>query len=395
MSVQNRVIVIYFFIFATLLTVMSLAPHTNDKIRGASVAFIAPLWEKILSFKHFLFFPSRPSPFSSSLSIEEEKERLQLENQLLQLELLDVYKQLDEQLLLSSKIAHMVSLSPNETRSTVSDYEKSLKKALSLTKQRLKAMPARVIFRSLDTWNNSLWINIGRLTDLLDQEFTIAVNSPVVIGNAVIGIVDYVGDYQSRVRLITDNRLKLSVRAARGGEQEALLSAQIENLLQQMNRKKYSFFSSENQAHLIKFLKELKEGLQPLKKTWYLAKGELSGSPSLYRSDETVHLKGIGFNYDFSDDEGESRDLRSGKSLLHPHKSSIPILKVDDVLVTTGMDGIFPSGFQAAIVTHVGLLKEGDYFYHLEAEPIAKFVEELTLVFVLPALTSSTVDFKK
>jgi cell shape-determining protein MreC len=95
-------------------------------------------------------------------------------------------------------------------------------------------------------------------------------------------------------------------------------------------------------------------------------------------------LKGTGFNYDFSDEEGSSRDLRSGQSHARPDDPPIPILKVNDVLATTGMDGIFPPGFEVAVVKKIGLLKEGDYFYELEASPIAGPLDELSLVFVLP-----------
>ena len=60
---------------------------------------------------------------------------------------------------------------------------------------------------------------------------------------------------------------------------------------------------------------------------------------------------------------------------------------MNDVLVKTGMDGVFPPGFQVATVTRIELLKEGDYFYELEARPIAGPLEELSLVFVLPPMT--------
>jgi len=51
------------------------------------------------------------------------------------------------------------------------------------------------------------------------------------------------------------------------------------------------------------------------------------------------------------------------------------------------MDGIFPPGFQTAIVTRVGLLKEADYFM-IRGAPHCWPLEELSLVFVLPPLTT-------
>ena len=388
---QKKFIAIYFLIFAMLLIVMNLSQPTNDNLRERSVALLAPLWERILSVKYFVNHPSQPSPFSS-LSPEEERQSLQVENRLLDIELSYLQKQLDEQLFLSSKIAQVAAFSTDDARLMALDYQKSLQKMLKITKLRLKAVPARVIFRTIDTWNSSLWINVGKNSHEIDEEGIVSMNSPVVIGNAIIGLIDYVGKHQSRVRLITDNRLTPSVRAARGGEQEALIHSQIESLLHQMNHKKTYSLSSDDYSRLLQLLTQLKENLQPLKKTWYLAKGELQGSTVPYRLNQNVFLKGSGFNYDYADEEGESRDLRNGKSLLYPQNTSIPILKTNDVLVTTGMDGIFPPGFQVAFVSHVGLLKEGDYFYDLEARPVAPSLEELTLVFVLPPLNSDLGD---
>lgn len=382
---QKKIIITYLIIFATLLTIMSLSRHTGDKMRGRSVALMAPLWEKILGFKYFIFHPFQPSPFSH-LSIEEEKQRLQMQNQLLANEISYLQKQLNEQLLISSQIAQIAPFTPEEARALAAEYQKSLQRSLKIIKKRIQAVPARVIFRSFDTWNSSVWINLGESVNQDHQMTIVALNSPVVVGNAIVGIIDYVGESQSRVRLISDNRLTPSVRAARGGEQDFLISEQIEALLQQMSRKQGTPLSAEDQTQLTQLLKRLKQNLQPLKKTWYLAKGELLGSLLSARLGQNVHLKGTGFNYDFADEEGAGRDLRNGKSMQHPQAEAIPILKVNDILVTTGMDGIFPPGLQVAIVTQVALLKEGDYYYDLEARPVAGLLEELALVFVLPPL---------
>jgi rod shape-determining protein MreC len=374
--VQKKFIISYLLIFASILIVMGLSRHNSEKMRGGSVALLAPFWEQILSFKHFLLHPSKPSPFTS-LSIKEEQQRLQLENQLLKTELAYLQKELDEQSLLFSQMEQSTSLNSEQDL-------KFFKRKVKTISWSLNAVPARVIFRSFDTWNSSLWINVGETNNLNHQVPIIALNSPVVVGCAVVGIIDYVGKHHSRVRLITDNRLTPSVRALRGGEQDFLMSEQIERLLQQMNRKKQLPLTQEDQTSLIQLLDRLKNGLQPFKKTWYLAKGELLGISTPSRLGQNITLKGTGFNYDFADEEGDSRDLRNGKSLHHPHEQSVQILKIGDILVTTGMDGIFPPGFQVATVSKIGLLKEGDYFYTLEAEPIAGPMEELALVFVLP-----------
>jgi cell shape-determining protein MreC len=384
--VQKKFIATYLIIFAIILTMMSLSRHSSEKIRGDSVALLAPLWETILSFKHFVHHPLEPSPFNS-FSVKDDLQRLQLENQLLEVELTHLQKQTNEHLLLAYQIAQIAAFSPQEARELTEEYQKSLQRAVKSLNWRLKGIPARVIFRSFDTWNSSLWINVGEATNQIPYTSLIALNSPVVVGRAIVGIIDYVGQHQSRVRLITDNRLTPSVRASRGGEQDFMLGDQIENLLQQMNSKKQFPLSQEDQAQLVQLLAQFKQSLNPFQKSWYLAKGVLLGSSFPSRRGHPCDLKGMGFNYDFADEEGSSRDLRNGKSLLQPHEPPVSILKVNDILVTTGMDGIFPPGFQVAIVTQIEMLKEGDYFYDLKAKPIAGPLEELSLVFVLPPYT--------
>lgn len=238
-----------------------------------------------------------------------------------------------------------------------------------------------MIFRAFDSWQNTLWINVGETANRDRENPVVAVNSPIVVGNAIVGLIDFVGKNQSRVMLISDSRLTPSVRALRGGEQDLLLNEQIEALLQQLSLKKQWTLSPEDYLDLTQLLTKLKESLHPFKKTHLLAKGELAGSLNPRAGTKTL-LKGTGFNYDFADEEGESRDLLSGRQ--KNQEEGPPILKVNDILVTTGMDGVFPPGFQVAIVTQINLLKEGDYFYELEAKPIAAPLEELSLVFVLP-----------
>lgn len=370
---------------------MSLSRRTSDKMRGESVALLAPLWEKILSFKHFIAHPTQSS-LLTSFSVQEDHQHLQLQNQLLETQIAHLQKQLHEQLLLSSQIAQMASLSSEKAVALTEEYQQSLQKILPTIHARLTAIPARVIFRSFDTWNSCLWINVGETANQTHHSTIIARNSPVVVGRAIVGIIDYVGKHQSRVRLISDSRLIPSVRAARGGEQDFLIAEQIERLLQQMESKKQLPLSPDDHKHLSTLLTQLKKNLQPFKRTWYLAKGELLGSSSPSRIGQNISLKGTGFNYDFADEEGDSRDLRNGKSLQHPQEPAIPILKVNDILVTTGMDGIFPPGFQVATVTRVELLKEGDYFYNLEAQPIAGPLEEISLVFVLPPVNQEPLE---
>jgi len=57
-------------------------------------------------------------------------------------------------------------------------------------------------------------------------------------------------------------------------------------------------------------------------------------------------------------------------------------LKLNDILVTTGMDGHFSTSFQNSHSDTCGTSKRRRLFYDLEARPIAGPLEELSLVFV-------------
>ncbi len=184
----------------------------------------------------------------------------------------------------------------------------------------VQSIVARVIYRDPTNWNSSLWIDAGSETvgNMIHN------NSPVVLGDSLVGVIDFVGPRQSRVRLITDSGLVIAVRSLRG--------------------------------------------------SIFFAKGEIQGgSEPLWRSPAT-HLRGIGFNYDFADSEGPARDLRETEG----------ILAVDDLLVTTGMDGVFPAGLRVGRVTLIDPLKEGAYTYSLQASPTTANLFNLSHLFVLP-----------
>lgn len=278
----------YFLISVALLIVLSLPPIFSEKLQNTTVEILSPFFEKLSYFKQ-------------SSQKEEEIARLELENKLLY-----------------ANFIQLLELVEN-------------KENLMLLEE---ATPARVIFRSANSWFSSLWINVGS-----KSKSRVGKNSPVLAGNSVIGVIDYCGKKQSRVKLITDSGLSPSVRALR---------------------------EENGESH-------------------YLAKGELKGAAlPLFRSGGNL-LSGIGFNYDYADEKGPARDLRTGEPEDNPEQyKTLPLLKVNDLLVTTGMDGVFPQGLNVAKITKIHPLKEGDYYYELEAEPACGKLDDLSLVFVLP-----------
>jgi cell shape-determining protein MreC len=320
--VPRKFVIAYLSIFSSLLFLMSLSHPATEKLRGSAISFLAPLWETLIEFKYKITHPGvkkeQRMEGEIALSLEEQLSHLQVENQLLK-NTVNELKEVNEKQGILSPLSHH-------------------SKVLSL-----KAIPAHIIFRPLDTWNSSCWINVGESDNQRYGEQVIAKNSPVLVSDSVVGVIDYVGHHQSRVRLITDSGLSPSVRVLRGS-------------------------------------------------SLYLAKGELRGVSGPAWRGQSQLLKGTGFNYDFDDDKGEARDLRTGKILSQPNSTPIPILKVDDLLVTTGMDGVFPPNLQVARVSKIELLKEGDYFYELEAKPTAGSLDELSVVFVTAPVGYSKQD---
>lgn len=357
-------------IFVILLACMSMSKSYSETIRGAVVATLGPLWNFLSETKYDVQHYKNEETYTSGHQ-NVNVQKLQIENQQLINEIIRL-----QELVLQER--HLSLQSPQQ---------------LNI---QLQAVPARVIFRTPSSWNSSLWLNVGKADNIHLEHEIIAKNSPVVVGSSIIGVIDYVGEHQCRVKLITDSSLTPSVRAVRGGAYKQMLADNIALLLNQLTLHKDVSASKSEQQDVMKTLTTLLKQLKASsnKRTLHLAKGELHGtSKPLWRSQESL-LHGIGFNYDFADDEGPARDLRSGLPLEGNQENAkpLPLLKVNDLLVTTGMDGIFPAGLHVAEVTHIHLLKEGDYYYELEAKPTAGNLQDLSIVFIIPPLGYDSMD---
>lgn len=331
MKLKNRTLAL---IAISLITFLTLPSNFVDSLRGTTVSIFSPVWQTLLDFKIFAQNPFGSDAHASLDDVQtkdQEIKRLLLENQLLGNELTYLKEIVEAEHEMGLQLLDE-AIAKSTSKASLSKHQSEVIDQFNL---QLIHIPARVIFRPVNAWNSSLWIDKGERDNLLLKRTVIAKNSPVVVGTSVVGVVDFVGEKQSRVRLITDSNLNLSVRIKRG--------------------------------------------------KWLLAKGELIGkSESISRSHKTS-LKGVGFNYDFSDKEGPARDLRTGKPV--EKNSSLPemsLVQVNDILVTTGMDGVFPPNLNVGRVHKIFPLKEGDYAYDLEAESLLKDLNALMLVFILP-----------
>lgn len=256
-----------------------------------------------------------------------ELARLKLENQNLRTQIDQVYGWL----LNDGRIKEQVELYKSLTQKSSPFFQRRANHLCFSLQKQLTSIPAQVIYRDPSSWSSSLWVNVGEEDNRVLGVTVIAKNSPVIADGALVGAVDYVGAKQARIRLITDSGLSPSVRAVRGVNVE--------------------------------------DG--------YLAKGELHGSSAPFWRSRGPLLKGVGFNYDYPDEEGNSRDF----------KGPIPLLKEGDSLFTSGLDGVFPPGLLVGSVSWIAPLKEGSYAYELEVRPTISNLNDLQTVFILPSLS--------
>lgn len=385
----------YLFLILFFLCLMSFPKASSEKVRSVVVSSFAPCWRGIGFLKEkTLFLMTLPLPGKSrSLENSLEIERLSQENQLLRSQIENVREwllyedRIQEQTLRYQSLA-VAEFEDGFSKEFFKRRSEELCKALEL---QTFALPARVIFREPSSWSSTFWINLGEKENDKLGKLIVAKNSPVLLGTSIVGIVEYVGRSQSRVRLITDSSVVPSVRAVRGNEQNRYLLEHLESAAFALELREDLFSSDEEKAAAVRILNQLKNNLKQQCGDFYLAKGELHGTcHPLWRSRGSV-LKGIGFNYDFADSEGPARDLRSGEPYGASRQAgAIQLLCLGDLLVTTGLDGIFPPGFRVATVSSVQTLKEGASSYEIQAIPTAGNLDELTHVFVLPPFSTGT-----
>lgn len=351
----------FFLILTAILGVMSLPRAFSEKSRGTMASIFSPIWERAVKIKNgFTSF------FDKDLAINETIQGLQTEN-----------------LTLKHELQHLQKIFRQELYLTRSGVQRSASWQ-QLLNEYAQSIPARIIFRNASSWNSSCWVDVGAADNQKLKKSIIQKNSPVVIGYSLIGVIDYVGTHQSRIRLLTDSGLTPSVRSVRGEPNHRMLAEQLNLMMDILIDQDSLFNSNEEKMQLIARLEDLEKKLQQDTSSLQLAKGVLSGcSRPAWRAQGNL-LKGTGFNCDFADSFSPARDLRTGIPLGKKKQAGVSILKEKDLLITTGMDGVFPAGLHVAKVTKVFPLKEGDFYYEIEALPIAGNLEELSLVYVLP-----------
>lgn len=380
----------YFLYVLCLLLLLTLPASLAERFRYGVVRLISPSWQSVHTLKCDLsFFLKLPVHGQSSKDeLNFELESLRLENITLKQQIDELKQQLFHQQQMQLELKILTELHQRQEQEDEPFWKEFLQRRkehlLETLHLQAQAVKAYVVFRDPSSWSSNLWINVGEKDNEKLGKTIIAKNSPVVCGKSLVGVVESVGSSYSRVRLITDSGLVPSVRSIRGEKQNQMFISQIDAVITQLNVRHDILEDKPEKNWLLKTLYDLKE---TLKETWYdhfMAKGELHGtSQPIWRSRGKV-LKGVGFNYDYADQEGPARNLRSGIP-LDDQSPAYPLIKLGDLLVTTGNDGIFPADLHVAMVTKILPLKEGGCAYELEASAIVD-MDQLKEVFVLPSL---------
>ena len=366
----------YVILAFALMIIISLSTDSINKLRYYAISTLNQINKSL----------KNPDKKLHKISIDTQK--LQLENTMLKNQMQGFY----EWLIFENRIEDQMEKYKFLKDISSSDpliKEFFLKKALELKeilKMEYEAIAAKVIFRDPSSWGSSLWINVGEKNNLSLAKPVICKNSPVVIGNNLIGLIEFVGNSSSRVRLLTDANLVPAVRAVRGSSQDKTLLSIIQSLKNHIFPRNDLFDSDEGKELFLNTLYHLSKKLTRESEEKYFAKGELHGaSQPLWRSKGCI-LKGIGFNYTYPDEDSILQN-----QLQEKNKTEVlidPLLKVGDLLETTGMDGIFPKGLQVAIVTKIEPLTAGDFSYDIEAIPTIENLNDIQTVLVLPSIAS-------
>jgi cell shape-determining protein MreC len=355
---KRTIIFPYVLLGAFLLVWASLSKKATDQSRECAIASLAPAWRWLSGAK----------PRSSSA---DELTRLKIENQHYRTQMEWVREWLLSEKRLETQAEHWKIEQPLLARRAAH--------LMDILRRQMAALPAQIIYRDASSWSSTLWLNVGEEDNRAIGYNLVSKNSPVVSGLSLIGVVDYVGKKQSRVRLITDSGLSPSVRVSRGISQ----NREIIDLIDSLNSR---IQGRDDLPQISSELEKLKSALSSTSEELFLAKGELHGSSAPFWRSRLPVLKGVGFNYDYEDEAGPARDLRTGRP-LNGNGAAAPLLKVGDLLVTSGLDGLFPPGLSVATVSSIAPLSEGGYAYEIEARPTSGSLDELDALFVLPHLS--------
>ena len=345
----------YFFLALFLFVLFNVKFERLEKIRGPFFGF-----EELFAI-------------SSTDSKLVELSELKTENLHLKEQMEEVKSFLLSEDHIEEMCARCIAFSEEEPSRYSSFYRRKLEELINFLNVSKYQVGANVIYREPASWSSAIWVDVGSAKNKLLDKTIVAVDSPVVIGDYLIGVIEKVEKNKSLVRLITDSKIAPSVRCVRGDNQASFVYNRCKKLHELL-----SLFQQEKYSILKKALENQIEGYKEEGISSFYAKGILNGSSNPLWRCRSQTLQGTGFNYDFGDEEGPPRSLHE--------QLEEPLFEIGDALLTTGMDGVFPPGLIVAFVSEISPLKEGDVSCNLKAKIALEEFSDLRRVTILPPI---------
>jgi rod shape-determining protein MreC len=351
-------------------------------LRSVAIASVFPAWSGVDTafsalFSKLFAFRYVDSP-EKIVQRESRLEKLEQEN----CSLLRQLGCVRDWLLCEERLEKEVEQLSMVTTAAVDDpfFERRRLSLLHRIDSELHAIPAKIIFREPATWSQMVWIDVGEEDNGNLALPVVQKDSPILVGDGLVGVIERVGKRRSLVRLITDPTLNVAVRVVRGREKDRLVASGVDYLIGLL----------VHEPRFEKKVRELeifKDQLEISQKDSILAKGILHGFSFPLGRAYTHHLKGEGFNYDYSDAEGPARNLRTGNP-YHSNSRDEPVslIETGDLLETSGLDSLFPEGLRVAMVERVEPLNEGAVSYEIEAKSIIPSLDQMKHVLVIPPI---------
>ncbi len=335
----------YLILGAFLFLSLCMPEKGSNLLRSGFVGLSIPLFKTARWIAHSSL--STTSPIQSQ-KLQEQVEKLQIENLTLRTQIDRMYAWLEQE-------EHLESITENERLSD--ERVGAVKAALQ---QQSQFLPARVVFREPASWSSFVWIDIGSCENKRIGFDLVAENSPVISGSALIGLVEYVGHNRSKVRLITDRLLTPAVTITNHQAQHRFLLDHIDPLVRLLPLQQH-LFQNDDCAASVQVLNRIQEQIVTKDGSARPAKGFVEGlSEPLWRLGNQK-LKGLGF---FQSDTSQ--------------------FNVGDLIQTSGLDGVFPAGLIVGAISNVDTIKKGDATYRFTVELAVANLDELATVHVIP-----------
>ncbi|MFZ4098885.1 MAG: rod shape-determining protein MreC [Chlamydiia bacterium] len=216
----------------------------------------------------------------------------------------------------------------------------------------------RVLAREAGAWHRFLWIDAGRETCSKEQ---LRLNSPVVQGDALVGVVDYVGRRQSLVRLITDPGCCPAIEVGEHGPETTwkVLRVRLEELLS--HRASISPHARQQLLQALSACSPSDQAVPRMQGTMLGMREREGGSPRL--RGQLFHAEWVA-------------KITSGVPLQWPEAGHL--------LLTSGLDGIFPSGLRVGYLLSLNEEPAGEPTRGFVAVPVVEDLDELRWLTVLP-----------